>query len=283
MLIAVTAVSCVLGFAACGDESDKDATNKLATPANFTFDSETGTYSFEAVENGQFYYIVVVKYDNKGNEYTDIIGMTSMIPGTGTITGKVQFQAFSDATITPGAFIEVTELPKASYTAKCIATASGFVDSDPATADFTIGGTLEFPKTTYTVENGKLNVKLACYYLEQSLWFYGLPSRIEVYVKNKSTNESITTLTFDDFSFTNSFLAYKTYYLFPHAEQDYALSEGLTADDIVVTAKAFGNGSTIQDSIEVPSYNFEGWKRVVEFSDFGKPDAGWDDFWKDYM
>lgn len=208
--------------------------------------------------------------------------MTSMIQGTGRITGTMEVRAFSDATIAPGGIIKVTDLPKASYTVKCIATASGYTDSDPATVDFTLGGTLEIPKVTYMVEDGKLDISIACFYLEQALWFKGMPSKIEVYVNNKTTNSNITTLTFDDFSFENKFLAYKTFYIFNDTDREVALPDGVEVDDIEITAKAFGNGTSIKDSKEVPAYEHEAFKRVIDFSAFNWPLDGWDDFWKEY-
>lgn len=282
-LVAIVLVlSGVLGLVACNntddDKGNKTDKQKLASPANFTFDTATGDYAFDAVENGQFYYIVLVKYDPQGKEYTDIVAMTSMIPGTGRITGNMEIRAFSDATTTPGGIINVTDLPKASYTAKCIATASGYIDSDPAKFDFTLGGKLEIPKVTYTVADGKLNVSLACYYLENALWFNGMPSKIEVYVKNKATGDTLTTLTYTDFSFENKFLAFKTFYIFADTDREYTLPEGLTADDIEITAKAFGNGKEITDSDVAPAYNHEPFKRVIDFSGFGVP-ADWDAFW----
>ena len=273
----------VMGLAACNNNNDNNNNNKndkekLASPANFTLDTNTGAYSFDAVENGQFYYIVLVKLDPNGNEYTDITAMTSMIVGTGKITGNMEVRAFSDATVAPGGIIEMKQLPKATYVAKCIATASGYTDSDPSTVKFTLGGKLEYPKATYTVADGKLNVSLACYYLEQALWNNGVPSKIEVYVKNKTTGEEVTTLTYTDFSFENKFLAYKTFYIFNDTDREFTLPDGLTEENIEVTAKAFGYGTEITDSDVAPAWNHAPFKRVIDFGGFGVP-ADWDSFW----
>lgn len=283
LAVAMTAaVACAL--TACGngdDTTDPDTSggsNKLASPAGFTFDATTGDYSFTAVENGQFYYVVVNMYDNKGEEYTDIIGMTSMIPGTAgqTISGTMDFYKYSDATIAPGGLIPITDLPKANYIARCIATGSGYTDSDAATVKFTIGGELEFPKVTYQIEDGTLTADVNCYYLEHSRWWYGLPGRIEVYVRNADSGEVLQTLTFDDWSYNTRWLAYKTYFLFDNATQSVSLGN-VSADDVIVTAKAFGYGDAITDSDEVYAWNHEAFKRVVDFSDFGNPKDGWDD------
>lgn len=101
---------------------------------------------------------------------------------------------------------------------------------------------------------------------------------IEVYVKNKTTGDTLTTLTYTDFSFENKFLAYKTFYIFADTDREYTLPEGLTADDIEITAKALGNGKEITDSDVAPAYNREPFKRVIDFSGFGVP-ADWDAFW----
>lgn len=101
---------------------------------------------------------------------------------------------------------------------------------------------------------------------------------IEVYVKNKTTGDTLTTLTYTDFSFENKFLAYKTFYIFADTDREYTLPEGLTADDIEITAKALGNGKEITDSDVAPAYNHEPFKRVIDFSGFGVP-ADWDAFW----
>ena len=105
-LVAIVLVfSGVLGLVACkndnGDNGNSDKP-KLASPTNFTFDTATGDYAFDAVENGQFYYIVLVKYDPQGKAYTDIVAMTNMLIGTGRITGNMEVRAFSDATIARG-------------------------------------------------------------------------------------------------------------------------------------------------------------------------------------
>ena len=273
----------VMGLAACNNNEKENNNNntdekKLASPTNFTLDVDTGAYSFDAVENGMFYYIVLVKLDPNGNEYTDIVAMTSMIVGTGKITGNMEVRAFSDATVAPGGIISIKELPKADYVAKCIATATGYADSDPSLVKFTLGGKLEFPKVTYTVAEGKLNVSIACFYLEQALWNNGIPSKIEVYVKNKTTGESVTTLSYNDFSFINKFLAFKTFYIFNDTDREFTLPDGLTEDNLEITAKAFGYGTQITDSDEAPAWNHEPFKRVIDFGGFNVP-AGWDSFW----
>lgn len=97
-LVAIVLVfSGVLGLVACNNTDDDKGNSdkqKLASPANFTFDTATGDYAFDAVENGQFYYIVLVKYDPQGKEYTDIVAMTNMLIGTGRITGNMEVRAF---------------------------------------------------------------------------------------------------------------------------------------------------------------------------------------------
>lgn len=282
LLVAVLAAGAAFAVTACGgagDDETPDTSTKLETPKNFTFDSETAEYSFTAVDNAQFYYIVVNMYDPEGVEYTDIIGMTSMIPATAgqTVTGTMDFYKYSDATTTPGGLIPVTELPKANYIARCIATGQGYEDSDAATVSFTIGGKLEFPKVTYRVdEDGTLTADVICYYLEYARWWYGLPSRVEVYVKDADSGETLETLTFDDWSYDTRWLAFKTYFLFKNTSASVELGEGVTADDVTVTAKAFGYGDKITDSDEVAAWEHEPFVRVVDFSDFANPVEGWD-------
>ena len=64
LLAAVMTAAVAFAMTACdnGEETpgpDTGDGNKLASPVGFTFDSTTGDYSFTAVENGQFYYVVV--------------------------------------------------------------------------------------------------------------------------------------------------------------------------------------------------------------------------------
>lgn len=99
-------------------------------------------------------------------------------------------------------------------------------------------------------------------------------AKSKMYVKNKTTGDTLTTLTYTDFSFENKFLAYKTFYIFADTDREYTLPEGLTADDIEITAKALGNGKEITDSDVAPAYNHEPFKRVIDFSGFGVP-ADW--------
>ena len=95
-------------------------------------------------------------------------------------------------------------------------------------------------------------------------------------MRNADSGEVLQTLTFDDWSYNTRWLAYKTYFLFDNATQSVSLGN-VSAEDVIVTAKAFGYGDAITDSDEVYAWNHEAFKRVVDFSDFGNPKDGWDD------
>ncbi len=289
VIAAIIAVLGIFGLGACDGGDKAEEGNKLAPATNFTFDTNTGAYSFDGVDNCEAYNLIVVKYDNKGVECKDTVALVGMVRGTGKITGTIQFQKFSFDTTKPGGIIPVSELPKATYGIKCVSVAtngSGYTNSDPYIHKFTLGGKLECPKTVYTVKDGKLNVDLACFYAEECLWYNGLPSKIEVYVKNKTTGENITTLTFDDFSYNNAMLACYLFYLFDNIHQEFTLPSGVTAADLEITAKAFGNGNTTTDSIEVPAQEHEPFKRITDESVFWlgtKPiPADWNSFWAEY-
>ena len=278
LLAAVTAVSVACAFTACGqsEETPTDDT-KLSSPANFTFDSETGEYSFDTVENGEFYYIVVSKYDNKGQEFADVAGMTSMIPGTPgqTITGTLEFKEYAYTTNTATPTLTPAELPKAHYVARCIATGTGYTDSDPSSVSFVTGDKLENPKVTYQVADGKLTANVNCYYLEQSLWYNGLPYEIELTVSDKESGEKLGSITFDDWTYNTRWLANMTFSLFTKNTQSIDIA-GITSDNIEVTVKAIGDGDTITDSDTVYAWEHEPFTRNVQFGSYNSPVDGWD-------
>lgn len=85
---------------------------------------------------------VVSKYDNNGKEFADVAGMTSMIPGTPgqTITGTLEFREYAYTTNTATPTLTPAEPPKAHYVARCIATGTGYTDSDPSSVSFVTGG-----------------------------------------------------------------------------------------------------------------------------------------------
>lgn len=154
-------------------------TNKFDTPADFTFDSETGKFSFKTVTGAEKYQVAIQKIlndstgaslkeingssliehkDKDGNVtdsfyvWAELVGASSGLQdnkGTGTISGEIIFRVYSSSASTVGNIIEIKDIPKGEYYVTCVAeTAGGKAQSDPAWKKITIGGTLENPLVT---------------------------------------------------------------------------------------------------------------------------------------
>lgn len=173
-------------------------------------------------------------------------------------------------------YFRASYLLKVRYTAKCMATASGYTDSDPAVVNFTLGGTLA-PIRLKTISLTSAS-RVAALNRRYSSKVCRLK---EVCVKNKTTGSNVSTMIFDDFSFENKFLGYKTFYIFNNTDREFTLSDGVTASNIEISAKTFGNGSSIKDGKEVHAYEHEA-LRVIDFSAFGWSFTGRDDCRKEH-
>lgn len=225
-------------------------------------------------------FVLVFMYDTAGNEISsNALAMTPMMTGSGTISGKLEFRAYSGNSNNPGRIISVSEMAKAKYVAKCVATTPGYEPSDPAIQKFSVSGQLNFPLVCYETEGTKMTIGPCDFYVEDALWGYGAPNKVEVTIKKDG--QVYKTLTYDDFSHTTAYKGPNTIYTFYNLKQEVELEAGTTASDYEITAIAYGDDKTTFDSVAAPAK--EGFPPTPGYWPFtpGRK-VGWNDFWESW-
>lgn len=111
--------------------ADTDTREKLATPADFTFDAE-GNYSFKSVDNAEYYVIYMYKNGNKSYDY-----VSEGITGEGTLSGSVADLnfAYGDYEVTVVAYPNYNDTERRA--------------SDAASASITKTGEVVEPELTF--------------------------------------------------------------------------------------------------------------------------------------
>ena len=148
--------------------SDAAATEKvLAAPTDFTFDPETGDYSFTANDEKVGYYFIRAFAVVNGSESSTYTTSSKRINGgsTGTLTGKVDVSAFGWGT----------------YDVKLVtfdAAGSGYTAPEPLvmSASYGVGGILEKPEMMALADGNEVEFILDWYTLSDYFTYQYLPA-----------------------------------------------------------------------------------------------------------
>ena len=159
LLCALTLMSCA--FCAFAEESDT-----LAAPTDFTFDTETGSYSFNMTDANVGYYFIRVYPVANGVESDRYVASSRRINGkkTGEVTGSM----------------DISGIGWGTYNVKLISFApSGKNYEAPSpvilTANYGIGGKLERPELLVITDGNEAEVIIDWYTLSDYYTFQMLP------------------------------------------------------------------------------------------------------------
>lgn len=166
---------CFLCFAACGgtNDDDKKNDNVLKAPTDFTYDTETGDFSFNAQDENAGYYFVRVFQMTNGQEASTYTVSSSRINGgkTGKMSGK----------------LNTSGLGWGDYHVKLITSTAAGTDykaPDPVvlTARYGIGGVLEKPEMQVISDGNTVEVIIDQFTLNDYYMYQVLPKlNIKIY------------------------------------------------------------------------------------------------------
>lgn len=242
------------------------------TPQNVTFDTSTGSFSFDAVKGADTYTVGVSKIinDTTGkalesingsgtitlddetvyvwSEQTGSVSGLSDTDGDGTVEGTVVFRAFSSSATEVGDVIPITDLPVGHYILSVVPTATDEL-TDPGTAyyEFSINGALATPEgfSAQVNDEGHIEITAPSDYYLSCLTETGLPHEMTFEVK--SGDEVVETIEMSDFSYTNTVNGPNKMFTFNN--QTVTGTESLDPDgDYAVTVTAVGDGEEITDA-----------------------------------
>lgn len=249
------------------------STSSSSAPQNLTFDTSTGSFSFDAVDGGSTYTVGVSKIlnDTTGEALQSINGSALIDPGDGeseyvwseqtgsvsglsdtdddgVVDGTVVFRAFSSSASEVGDVISISDLPVGHYVLSAVPTATDEL-ANPETAyyEFTIPGALAAPEgfTAQVNDEGHIEITAPSDYYLSCFTETGLPT--EMLFEVKSGDEVVETITVDDFSYTNTVNGPNKSFTFNN--QTVTGTEQLDQDgDYTVTVTAVGDGDQIQDA-----------------------------------
>jgi hypothetical protein len=231
--VITTAVNAATADRSATEGEEQVDENALATPANFAVD-EAGNYSFDGVENAQYYYIFVYTDENS----MDATAQSEKIieDGSGTYTGNLNdFCNFTYETWN----IRVVAYPdyensdySASPTARCDYVVSGAVEYQEPTVDY-----------MWTVTSNKLTVKMSDMEYGQTAY----PTSITVTLTNKADANDVVTVAVADVS-SSSVTAETTEC---KADASYAITMDFAWDENYVTNPSYSTeGGEAQTSSE---------------------------------
>ena len=219
LLLPLTAAACALLLAGCGTsvgehantyfsqmgnvirtaidsaraekEADSSPTqtvdaNALAAPANFTVD-ENGNYSFDGVENAQYYYVYVYS-DATGVE---AVAQSEQIPENGSASYSGSLSDFANLTYQTWnvRVVAYPDYENSDYTA-----------SPEAKCDYAVSGAVEYGEPTFgymwTVTSGELAIKIDDMDYGQTAY----PTNIKITLTNTTDTGDVVTIDVTDIS-----------------------------------------------------------------------------------
>jgi len=190
--------------------------------ADFTFDTATGDYSFNATEDVDYYTVWIYPVDADGEMGSEYVAASSRITDKGEISGNV----------------DISSLSFGEY----YATLNGFAESgnkDKIIVDFGVSGKLTTPEFSYTVDGNEVTVAL----YDDTLDIYNnseMFTDIDVNIMDSEGNTVLTeTLTDEDLvgQLMGPFVVYT-------CEKTIELEDG----DYMISMKATGDGGRYAES-----------------------------------
>ncbi|MFT4145677.1 MAG: hypothetical protein QM644_14590 [Mobilitalea sp.] len=251
----------------CGDK------NTSTAPANFTFNTADGKFSFDTVDKAETYLVGVSKVlnDTTGKalqsingavELTRADGSTSFIwseqsgsnagladsDGDGKVDGTVVFREFSSSAVSVGAVMTMDQLPLGHYIAQAMAASNDKLpDTEPALYEFIIGGTLAAPAgfTALINSEGFMEISAPGSYYLSCLTKTGMPEKMKFEIKDGAT--TVETIEVDDFSYSNTVQGPNKSYTFTNNTVK-STTKLDTGKSYSVTVTAIGDGDQIKDA-----------------------------------
>lgn len=170
-LLVLAAMLCLTAVSAMAAE--------VSAPTDFTFDPQTGEFSFNATDSAAGYYFVRIYPVVNGAEAKEYVASSKRINGskTGTLSGKV----------------DVSTIGWGQYDVKLITfAASGTGDTAPSpvilSAYYGVGGTLERPEYMAVVDGNTVEITVDWYTLSDYKDFQLLPTlRFSLYADAECT------------------------------------------------------------------------------------------------
>lgn len=200
-----------------GGSSEEVDENALAKPANFTI-SEDGTYSFEGVENAQYYYIYI--YTDSNSMEASTKSDKILEDGSGIYTGNLNdLGRFTYQTWN----VRVVAYPDYEN--------SDFTASPAATCDYVVSGAVEYQQPTvyymWNVVSGELTLKLD----ELNYGSSAFPTNVEVVLTNAADANDVVKV--DSGAVSNTSITVSTDKVTPGAS--YATTLNFTWDEEYVS------------------------------------------------
>lgn len=243
-LICLVTVISLCSFAMFGCSEKKpdsgSTTKKIAQPTNFTFNEETGEYSFDGVENAGYYFVKIYAFNEKtqteNNQYLSTTGRIS--GGTGKKSGT----------------IEVKDMAWGRYNVNVYAYAAaglGLENADTLTKVVKNGGTLKKPEIRFTTTGTTVEMMVdgysSAYYANNQLL---TDYTFTVYKADGTTVEK--TIALDSSTYVIDSTNLDKGYLFKQHTTSTTLSEGT----YYLSVKANGLGDYIIASEESEKVKF---------------------------
>jgi len=242
-------------------------------PADLSFDLDTGSFTFDAVEGADVYSVGVSKElnDVTGEALTAINGASEVTKadgetvyvwseqtgsassiadsdGDGTVNGTVIFRAFSSSAVEVGDILTTAQLPVGHYVLQAAAASNDKVPNPESSRyEFVVPGTLQAPEgfSAQITDAGTIEVYVSGDYLLSALTVTGLPTKLVVEVEDEGG--VVDTLELEDFSYTNTVLGPNKAYNFTNT-----VLTGTTSLDAsttyTATVTAVGDGDQILDA-----------------------------------
>ncbi len=288
----------LLGAASLASCSSK---TQLDTPSDITYDFKTGKVSFSAVTGAKTYTVGVSEIINdttgKGLEgiknstkmkvgekevylwATQIGSLTSLTDkdGDGKVEGTIVYRSFSSTASDPGSVIACTDIPKGDFILTVMADKTDeLAGSEYGILQFSNKGALADP-TGFSAsfdESGKMSISAASNYYINCLSSTGMPESMEFLLKEDGV--TVESISFDDFSYTNTVVGPAKSYNFNNATVTSSKSLD-TSKKITSSVQAKGNGVSKTDSnvcdVLIPTFTEEV-SYATKYDCSGKGSAG---------
>jgi hypothetical protein len=265
-------------FALAGCGTSASSASSSTAPANFTFNTTDGTFSFDAVSNAETYLVGISKVlnDTTGAVLQSINGAVQItkpdgipcyiwseqsgsctgladIDNDGKVEGTVVFREYSSSASTVGAVMTMGQLPVGHYIAQAMAAYNDKLpNSEPAIYEFVIGGTLATPSgfTGQVNSDGYMEITAPSEYYVNCLTVTGMPEKMIFEIKDGES--TIETIKVDDFSYTNTVLGPNKTYTFKNGTV-VGTTNLEAGKEYTVTVTAVGDGDQIKDA-SAPAY-----------------------------
>ncbi|HWT74027.1 MAG TPA: hypothetical protein VN258_04815 [Mobilitalea sp.] len=256
-------------LAACSNSNSSSST----APANFTFNTTDGTFSFDAVANAETYLVGVSKVlnDTTGKALQSVNGAVSMTKTDGStcyiwseqsgsctgladndndgkVTGTVVFREYSSSAMTVGNVLTMDKIPLGHYIVQAMAASNDkLTNPEPALFEFTMGGTLATPSgfTAQINSDGYMEITAPSSYYLSCLTVTGMPAKMKFEIMDGTT--SVETIDMDDFSYTNTVNGPNKAYTFNNSTVT-GTTKLDSSKKYTVTVTAVGDGDQIKDA-----------------------------------